>query len=208
MPPPWTSFFCSVYPDGDPYQWVHVAITTVPLRWVGAVLLNIAGVPRASAVSGLFPTPPLGWVKRSGQRHAVGYSSLSSCMLWRASAPRWETGWSGRPLHPFSPRSLPCTGQRPVLGIHHLVPLVSLSGPRLLCNIVRACVPSQVAFAVLYSLSFGTGTARFRIGTPKAFSTRFSALGGGVCDPLHRFLFTRDLAQQVSSLFLTSRMQV
>ena len=26
-------------------------------------------------------------------------------------------GWSGRPLYPFSARSLPCTGRRPVLGV-------------------------------------------------------------------------------------------
>ena len=66
-----------MYPGGDTKKWVYVAITTVPMGWVGAVdliqhfarrlVFNIAEVPRASEVSsaGLF-------------------------------------GWSGRPLHPFA----------------------------------------------------------------------------------------------------------
>ena len=89
MPPPWTSFFCSVYPDGHPDQWVHVAITTVPLRWVGAVLLNIAGVPRASAVSGLFPTPPLGWLFLAFVLHVLASfrSTLGNWVVRASSAP-------------------------------------------------------------------------------------------------------------------------
>ena len=44
MLPVWKSFFafakkvpCSVYPGGNPDKWVYVAITTVPMGWVGAV---------------------------------------------------------------------------------------------------------------------------------------------------------------------------
>ena len=56
MPPVWKSFFafakkvpCSVCPGGDPNKWAHVAITTVPMGWVGAVDLiqHIARRPTA-----------------------------------------------------------------------------------------------------------------------------------------------------------------
>ena len=102
-------------------------------------------------------------------------------------------GWSGRPLHPFSAQSLPRTGQRPVLGVHHLVHLVcvAFSGPRLPCNTVRACVLSQLVFAVLCCLSFGkaqqTGTEKAWIHRGRAmqrFSWRLSALGGGIASLL------------------------
>ena len=63
----------------------------------------------------------------------------------------------------------PCTGQRPVLGVHHFVPFGSCSVVRvcLSCNIPWACVPSQLAFAVLYYLSFRERSVRFLIGTQK-----------------------------------------
>ena len=74
MPPVWKSFFafakkvpCSVFPGGDPQKWVNVAITTVPVGWVGAVdliqhiarrlVFNITRVPRASEVSSAGSVP-------------------------------------------------------------------------------------------------------------------------------------------------------
>ena len=59
---------------------------------------------------------------------------------------------------------------------------VTLRGPRLPCNIVRAFAPSQLAFAALCPLM---GTASFQTGTPKAWIHRCRAMP-----------------------FLTSRMQV
>ena len=83
---------CSVYPDGDPNQWVYVAIFTVSLECVDAVvLINILPHAWCSTSQGsrgeLFPSPPcpqLGlhgcgrFAERSG--HPLAYSSLSSCM--------------------------------------------------------------------------------------------------------------------------------
>ena len=42
---------CSVYPTGDPNQWVHMATTTVSLEWVGAVVFVYILVPRLRSAS-------------------------------------------------------------------------------------------------------------------------------------------------------------
>ena len=111
----WPEIPCSVYPDGDTNQWVCVAFTTVPLEWVGAVVVinilpdvwcsNIAGVPRGSAVSSAGSFHPLHSLVCMNGLDVVGYSNVlandtpsviprfQSCMYCsRASSPRWEMG--------------------------------------------------------------------------------------------------------------------
>ena len=70
----WKSFFafaekvpCTVYPGGDPNKWVDVAITTVPMVWVGAVDL-------------IQPVARGGW-----RMNAVILSRGGSCILNEAS---------------------------------------------------------------------------------------------------------------------------
>ena len=82
-------------------------------------------------------------------------------------------GLSGRPLHPFLARSwtelmvsFAMHGTKASPWCSQFCPSwVVFSGPYLPCNIVSACVPSQLAFAVLYSLSSRKCTVRFWKGT-------------------------------------------
>ena len=137
----------------------------------------------------------------------------------RALASRFRctlgNGWSGRPVHP-----LRGVGRARDKGQCLVFTFISL-----LCRCQWSASALQrgaglCTFATVVRRPFGKGTARFQTRTQEAWihrclatqqsSMRLSALGGGVCGPLHRFLFTRDLAQQVSSLFpfLTSSMHV
>ena len=122
------------------------------------LVFNIAGVPRASAVfsAGSFPLHPLHSLIWMNGLDVVGLSNVPA-----------DDTFS---LIPPGGQGVLCTHSQLGVGVCHFVPLVcvALSGPRLPCNTVRACVPSQLAFAVLCSLSFGKFTARFQTGTEKA----------------------------------------
>ena len=213
MPPVWKSFYCAVYPGGDPNKWVYVAITTVPMGWVGAVdfiqhiarrlVFNIAGVTRASEVSsaGSFPShPPYSLVCMDGldvvcssNAPANGTLRLFLTFVLHVLASSFcstlGNGWSGRPLHPFSAQSLP----RGTKG-QSLVSLWCVSLSVVHVSFATQCgpvhfrswrLPSSVL--CLSGRTQQTGTEKAWIHRGRAmqrFSWRLSALGGGIASLL------------------------
>ena len=88
----------------------------------------------------------------------------------QASAPRWQTGdhavlctLSRRGVRWSSGYPSPCTGQRPVLAVHNLVPLVSRVCLATLCGPVNL----RGWLSPSCSLSFRKCTVGFRKGTQK-----------------------------------------
>ena len=173
---------CSVHTDGDPNEWVSCDYHRCPMAVVliqhiaRCLVLNIAGPACLDRVFPLHPLHSLIWMNGLD---VVGSSNvpdnhtpslfLAFVLHVMASSFCSTLGnwWSGRPLHPVSARSQPCTGQRPVLGVHHFVP--------------RVCRSQWSASA----LQHGAGLCTFAAGVRRPLFTV------GICDPLLRFLFTK-----------------